>query len=194
MLILKIINKVFCAIIFFVFLCCQSNDQLPEDRSTIRIALQNRVDKRVHKKHGAYQSGLGFVGPDNYRKLQSHFDFHNLLTKDEARYMIVDIAAIYLEEVNKDGEIRPYLSQFPYCIENLSIAILPTTQNYEKPVHPEYVSISLSNGKITYKTKEEGQRYDYCSIETETFEEALDKLRKLGQVPEYFKDYLKQND
>ena len=179
---------------FILLIGCQSNDQSPEDRIAIRIALQNSVAKKVQKKHNLQSSGFGFVGPDNYKTLDIHFHYPDLLNEDEARFMIVDIAADFLEEVNKDEKIRPYLCQFPYAIENLTLVIFPNKNVYEIPIHPDLMLIKLNKGKITYKTKEEGQRYGYHSEETETFEEALDKLRQQGRVPDYFKDYPKQND
>ena len=188
-IVLKFRYKVLSAIVLVSFWGCQTHEKQPEDRIAIRIALQNRVAKKAQLQHQLQSSGFGFWGPDNYKTLDIHFHYPDLLNEDEARFMIVDIAADFLEEVNKDEKIRPYLCQYPYAIENLSIAIFPNKNIYEIPVHPNYMLIEINKGKITYKTKEEGQKYGYHSEKTETFEEALDKLRQQGRIPDYFKDY-----
>jgi hypothetical protein len=185
----KFLLQVISVFMIFNLYGCHSNNQTPENKSAIRVALQKRFGKKAKKKHGVDLSGLGFWGPDNYVALQTSFEYYNLLNEDKARFMIVDMAAIHLEEVNMDEKIRPYLVQFPYAVENLSIAIFPKKPNYEEPVHPDFVMVHLCDGKISYKTAKEGQRDDYYSEKTETFEEALEKLREQGRVPEYFKNY-----
>ena len=185
----KFIFTLLSTIILFTLNACQPNDQDPKDKSSIRLSLQNKVAKKVQKKHRAYGSGFGFWGPDCYEELKISFEYPSLLNQEEARYLIIDIAADFLAEVNKDEKIRPYLCQYPYTIENLNVPIFLKNNDYKTPIHPDYMLIKLFEGKITYKTKEEGQRYGYQSEETETFEEALDKLRQQDRVPDYFKDY-----
>jgi hypothetical protein len=178
-------------IVFMVFLSSCDSELEPDrnhEKSFIRGALQSRVAKKVQKKHKIYASGFGFWGPDCYEELDISFDYPDRLSRDDARFLILDIAAIFLEEVNQDEKIRPHLCQYPYTVKNLSIPIFPHKNGYEKPIHPDFVLIDLQGGVISFKTKLENQKYDYHSEEKETVEEALKILNEQGRVPDYFKE------
>jgi len=177
----------------FAVLFASCNSEPESDRSNekgyIRVAVQRRVAKKVEKKHRLRASGFGFWGPDCYEELKIFFVSPVVLSRDEARFLILDVAADFLEVVNQDENIRPHLCQHPYTMNHLSIAFFPKRNGYEKPIYPDYVVIDFQGGIISYKTKLENQKYGYHSEEDETFEEALKILREQGRAPEYFKDY-----
>jgi len=178
-----------CLSIFSSSCSSENEPDRSHEKSYIRGVVQSRVAKKVEKKHKLYASGFGFWGPDCYEELEISFEHQGILSRDEARFLIVDIAADFLEEVNQDENIRPHLCQFPYTIKNLFIPIFPRMKGYKNPIHPDYVLISLSDGVISYKTELENQKYEYHTEEDETFEDALNILSEQGRVPEYFKDY-----
>jgi len=186
---IKYLLTLVCFLIFFTSCNSEPEPDRSHEKSYIRGVVQSRVAKKVENKHKLYASGFGFWGARCYEELKISFEHQGILSRDEARFLIVDVAADFLEEVNQDEKIRPHLCQFPYTIKNLSIPIFPRKNGFKNPTHPDYVVIKLHDGTISYKTELEGQKYDYHTEEDETFEEALQILREQGRIPEYFKGY-----
>ncbi len=94
-----------------------------------------------------------------------------------------------MEAINSDEDIRPYLSQYPYKIENIEIDIYIYGKNHEQKKHPEISIMGLYKGNIRYFTQDKEISDRYITKQSETFKQALHRLREQGKLPEYFKNW-----
>ena len=60
---------------------------------------------------------------DDIQKVNSHYESFECLTVDEARRLYVDVVEGYLERYNQNEEIRPYLHNYPFTVDNVEVMI-----------------------------------------------------------------------
>lgn len=138
----------------------------------------NLVQKRYPLSFSAIED------PENEMLL---FETSHLLTVDEAREMIVDIADTFLKVFNQHKDHNPDIQYYPFYREDLRIAIVikEDETSHENPV---LGFVILCNGAIQYCAQhpENPRRYQYID---ESLEEALQKVKA-----KYKKDSITQNE
>ena len=112
------------------------------------------------------------------------FASYKALNVDEARKLYVNIVEEYLHRVNCNEEVRPYLHNYPFTINNLEFNIEFDESNgrMKSDGHVAYVSFIASRNLIFYSS------YDYKThkfqdLHQESYEEAL-KIVKKGFSPQ----------
>ena len=91
---------------------------------------------------------------DQINSLHLAFHIRKPLNKSEARKLIVDCGLIFLKNINEDKGIRPHLKNYPATSENIEIRIFPSYPDGSETWFPLMSAISLSNGKISFRTTE----------------------------------------
>lgn len=153
----------------------------------IPVSGEERAAKRVNKKviqdfKAKYQMECGAtqIGTPNDRVdfMKLYMELKRPLNQDEARRLILETSKQYLEAINSDKRIRPYLSSYPFEFKNIGVDILTYDQN-GKSFHSPFVGVVFSdNKKIIYQKRIPKGEFDYEVItEIETFEEAEQKLK-----------------
>lgn len=129
-----------------------------------------RVATKVAKKHNIHCIGTGgsYIGHVNMLALS--FQIFRPLDKKEARFLVVDSALEYLNAINSNEEIRPFLKEYPF--KNVEIRIFIYNADGSDVYDPHIGTVSLHHGEVTYATDDPENRYTYKSKEKETFEEA----------------------
>jgi hypothetical protein len=130
--------------------------------------IQNSFIK-INKKTGLIPLGTGAQMMNEIKMLGLYFNSKNQISIDEARELLVYAAAEFLNEINLNEEVRPYLSQYPFEIKNVEICI------YTPPIrkHGDLAVVSAAKGFLVYKN------HDFSSLEVvfkETYEEGVQKL------------------
>jgi hypothetical protein len=162
---------------FFLFLSvflfsCQSNGDLGKSKK------ERIVDEIIHnsfikisKKTELVPCGTGAQMMDEIKMLGLYFDCKKQINIDEARKLLIDAADEFLNEINSNEEVRPYLSKYPFEIKNVEICIYtPPNQKLA-----ELAVVSVSNGFLIYKIDDifTGK---FEVVVKETYEEGLQKL------------------
>jgi hypothetical protein len=139
-----------------------------------------RFGKQMEEKYGFHPCAFGGGATEEGIWLFSiHFDYyHEPMLIDQARRLIVSCAEEFLELINSSEEIRPYLKNYPSTAKNIEIAIFFKSVERKKIYDPYMAVVSTNEGTITYRTEEEGNRFDYKLEVDESYEEALNILKK----------------
>ena len=91
----------------------------------------------------------------------------------EARHLVIDCIDIYLKEINGSEEIRPYLHNYPFTVENIEIIITGPDREKEDSLFID--SISVDKGEIVYFA-EKNKTLEMVLLET--YDEALKKFKE----------------
>ena len=140
------------------------------DRLTDRAAYI--IGQQVAEKHRLKFAGIGGGADKGERWLMTIcFEYRGKsLLKDEARKLIVECTEEFLQIVNSNDEIRPYLRDYPFTENNLEFVIVFLSENGKTFISPYISSLSQFNGKISYTTKNSHNIYDHNPSEWESYE------------------------
>jgi hypothetical protein len=164
----------FLAIYLLMPFFCFSQEKRPE-YANIADRLLYQISNEIQKKFNVKQVGSGGGMCQCVRLLGLTFECHKLISQDGARAFIVPMLQLFLQRINENKEIRPFLQNYPFRIENIEISIFVYDNKGNDPLYPYIGMISCSNGKITYTAYNpdpEQARNKY----KESYEEALNKL------------------
>lgn len=139
--------------------------------------LTKRIGERLCKKHNMYMVGIGGGAPkgkiDHITVMFGRYQ--GPLNKDECRELMLDCKKVYLEEINSNDEIRPFLITYPYQPENIDLTILIFNPDGSLVLDPDFCTVSTFKKSIQYKTCT-SVRSPYKSRVEESYAEALSKV------------------
>jgi predicted RNase H-like HicB family nuclease len=144
----------------------------------------NEIGKKVfvqlkkEKNLSVCESGFALLGTKEIQCMHCGFNYFNEITLDEARGILVEAISLYLDAINKNERIRPFLNHHPFTPENVEIRIFLFTRERAIPAPEKLQFISFTEGKLKYSIGVlDSRRYPIVVCE-ETYEEAMEKLRK----------------
>ena len=144
--------------------------------------------------YGARPYGIGGGFLKNVNKLGIHFTIVGSFTVEEARRFLYQTSQQFLEKINNDEGIRPYLSDYPFTAKNLSYSFAVDDESGHQVVFEHFEdydghisSFRIFNGKIIYSilTKD---KPGYQRVHRETIAEAEEILRQEGFLLNVSKD------
>ena len=74
---------------------------------------------------------------------------------DEARELIVNCAETYLQNINSEKALRPYLIQYPFPAERIEFVVLIPSEKRNKT--DSLAVIGLSKGIVKYESNQKGR-------------------------------------
>jgi len=86
---------------------------------------------------------------------------------------MVTFTELFLEAVNENPDLRPYLANFPFQPDNLGLMVAFLNEDCSKTVEPEVSSVILANGTIYYAANALESIFVSNDLQTETYDEAL---------------------
>lgn len=171
----------FLSIIFSVLslsqLCSQTYEYPPYYPHVLKM--QDKFFKIVHQKYGLASFGVGGNLQGNVKALALDFRYcgPSILSKEELRRLLVELTESYLQEINSNSELIPYLDVYPFTPENISIEIDLYTIEDKRFIYPNYTIAISDYGKIKFFSDDEQTPIGSHRIEEkETYEEALKKI------------------
>jgi hypothetical protein len=132
--------------------------------------LQQQVIEEVCSKYDCSCCGTGGAAFYDVDRIFLSFQFDSIYSDVEFRILAINIANIFIDKINKNVLLRPYLRRYPAPISTISIDFLFP--------HKKGAICSgwMAAGKlVTYK--DSGERLEYIDGINETYEEALQKVR-----------------
>ena len=121
---------------------------------------------------GLQLCGIGGASKDGKKTgFELIFQTGKLFELKEARELLLKLATEFLEDINKNEQLRPYLFQYPYPIENIRIAVLSNKYFFERDKY--LASFSINKARLGFA---KGSEFDAGIINldsAETYEEAL---------------------
>jgi hypothetical protein len=114
----------------------------------------------------------------------AHYEFIFLSSTEEvdlqtARELLVYSTSEYVSDINKNGEVRQYLHNYPFTAKNVEIRIWPYNPDGSDPSPGKIDYISAIDGVLSYYTQGP-DKYSRQMICEETYEEALKLTGRSG--------------
>ncbi|MES2344556.1 MAG: hypothetical protein V4494_01265 [Chlamydiota bacterium] len=138
--------------------------------------ISSDFSKKMEKKFGFKLYGLGGGGDCDLNTFSLHFQCPMILDLCEARNLIIEITQNFLDIVNSDKNIKPYLRVYPFTVNNLDFIIGFTIKN-TYPIEGKIAFIGFNNGKINYATYDHEKKI-LKTIFRETYDEALNAVEQ----------------
>jgi len=153
------------------------------DDSKMLYRFIRRTGKILEKKYQIRQSATGIGGMDKVWLMSIDFDrYGDPINEQEARKLIIACVDDFLEAVNNDEELRPFLQDFPFTAKNLELRIFNFDKNQELQSFPFIAIVTDSRGKIGFLTKDPNIKYGYKTDTEETYDEAVAILKQEKQT------------
>lgn len=133
----------------------------------------SKISREVQQKFNIVEIGNGGGMRDNVKLVSFDFNCPNIVDKDEARLLLITIVEFFLERINENEEIRPYLSNYPFEIKNVIIILSFMTKNGDQIFDPFIATAICMQGKILYATNDPNNSLARKNKFIETYEEAL---------------------
>jgi len=181
----KRIFKYLCLILILIMFntCSQfSSNSSPADKLTNQLI--RRVSQKLSKIYNLKLSAIG-GGQDKEGVwlITAMYDLYGKpLNVKQARIIIVNMVEEYLNEVNNDEKLRPYLKNYPFTIMNLNLDIITYKNDQTDYFDPDLDTISTIKMNIDYTTRDPNNPYNYKDSFTEKYADALEIVRNSGQL------------
>lgn len=148
------------------------------------IAMSNRITNKTAKalatKYNMDWLGGGGGFMYNINKISTSFSIAHPIDRNEARKLIVEAVETYLKAINEDLDIRPFLINYPFTINNLKVVIFSTTAEGDN-VYDPYISITRTwDNEIRYITDDPKDKWHYKTEYVEPYEMALQIVKEQG--------------
>ena len=142
--------------------------------------------KLLEKKYNVSAMGSGGSIPEGIIKgFHLTFKKNATLNKEQCRKLLIAMGTDFLNFVNSNQEVRPYLYKYPFEPKDMRLTIFFSYDN-DDYIEPPYISVaSYRLGDLTYKTQKydrEKDRIQTITEEQESVEDAL-KILKGNQKP-----------
>lgn len=100
-----------------------SSTYIPSKKEICANRIRSQVGKEIASEKCLNIIGVGGAMFDEIKMLGLVFQGFHQITLEEARRLIVYALNKFLDEINSDESIRPYLVSYPFSAENLEIGI-----------------------------------------------------------------------
>lgn len=131
------------------FACSGNNHSM--GRSMNQVVL--KTQKEIEKTYDAKISAVGSGAAHGVYSMTMNFSIQKNLSVDKARRLMVDCAQCFLENINSNTTLRPYLVEYPFPPSRISMSFWITDGTYDPIRTPGILkSISLDDGIIRYNT------------------------------------------
>jgi hypothetical protein len=138
--------------------------------------------EKLAKKYDMHICGVGGGMMGRVNEIGIAFMVYRPLKKEEARELVVKCVQEFLEDINNDPEVRPYLVTYPFDERYVRISLYSESPRRKDVCYPYISIITSSQGRVHYlgRSSEKDEKYEW--EERETFQEALQILRGRSEV------------
>ena len=113
--------------------------------------------------------------PDDIRILDIDFDSNRYVDISQARELMVSCSQEFLDQINSDEQIRPYLHNYPFTANNIHLGMSFVEKNSSKFIKPPYIAyVTLIKGIIYYTCD-----YNPLGALTDLYEEPYEEAVKI---------------
>lgn len=138
--------------------------------------IRQKVALQLKKEKGLVPVGIGSGMMDQIRMLALSFDYYKPVTIEEGRELLIAALNTFVDAVNAEERIHPYLQNYPFTPKNIEIRIFIFREGRKDLPFGELHCLSSINQKLEYETREPSPIF-LRKILVETYEEAIAKLK-----------------
>ncbi|MBA3603343.1 MAG: hypothetical protein H0W50_06825 [Parachlamydiaceae bacterium] len=162
-------KKYFCALFIFVTSCQMSNRH---DYIEIVDKITNQYKNKVILDENLVLMGEGGGMMGDIQRVTLTFNSFRKLDIPEARKLIVKLEQEFLQMLNDNRDVRPFLHDFPVQSKNFELSLIFSSLENGFVLPPYLASVFVLNGKIYYNTYNEGRKMmklEYSEVYEEDF-------------------------
>jgi hypothetical protein len=148
----------------------------PSKKGTLANEVTNRAFARLKMEKGLYPFGSGAEMMYQIKMLALAFQYYKEINIEEARELLISAGAVFLDIINNNEEIRPFLHNYPFNPENVEIEIVLKKPDGSKLSSEKLCIITMADGMLKYKI-DYPEKYTLLTIHKETYAEAISKLQ-----------------
>ena len=142
--------------------------------------LMSSYSKQVKKQWGLRLAGRGGAMMYDVKEVTLAYNCTANVTLEEARKIYVNLVEGFVDLVNKDEPVRPYLHNYPFLPSNFDCSIIFVGENGRFHANEKITCVSKVKEKIYYSGYDPVKDMLY-DIHAEPYEEAVRLVR--GQAP-----------
>lgn len=146
---------------------------LDTNYETIANITTKEVALRLKKEKGLQCIGSGGRMMNDIQRMGVSFQLFHEVDFTEARRLLVYVTTEYLNAINNNKEIRPYLHNYPFKPENVEIMIWIQEPNGQDVPFEKIDFMSSIDAILEYKVATGQEPYSNKKIHEETYEKAL---------------------
>jgi hypothetical protein len=181
----KIIGFGLLCLMFCLHITLGGCDGRSEKAKMAHKAVYNAVKTLNNRNQLHYIGIVEAADKQHYKKIGLEFELFRVVSKDEARKILIDSAEELLKEINSSPQLQPYLQPSPFTIANIEISIYIRHPDGNLVYHPDLGILSLRRGIIRYSTDtpEMRHKYGFYTEEKESYEDALKIVQSQKDKP-----------
>lgn len=162
-------------LLFFVFLGAScvtwgGNKMIYSKPSVIANNAIAQVAKDLEKRYNLKSAGFGGAIHEEVEELALSFNCYRTLSIDEYRKLLIQCAEYFLDQINSNENLKPYLKNYPFNTQNIHLCIFVRSEEKKRFDVGELSCLAVLNGKIVYYYRD--SEYTVDSSKREDYEEA----------------------
>jgi hypothetical protein len=162
--------------VFFLAGCLTQNRYQPSNKEQLANEIILKVASELRKKTNLHPCGSGGQMMNEIKMLALAFDCYAPLDISEGRKLLIVAVNEFVDAVNADEQIRPYLFNYPFEAKNIEIRIFIQNPDGSQFGQDRLCVISAIDGMLKYKMNDpEGPLFKI--VYEETYEEAVQKIK-----------------
>ena len=194
---LKICSLFFLGLCLVV--CASSATILPKDKQYAEYFIRLHAAELFRTKSFVLDKSWAYVSANRLERVEMRFSCYKVLSVNQARKLIVDVATELLEKINADSKMKEkHLVSTPFTVDRLKIEIKTSNVFSRNSDVTSVRVILLNNGQITYETYTPSSIYHGSARDyKETFQYALmllDDPALIDQVDAEIRDNWKKKE
>jgi hypothetical protein len=151
------------------------------DKQSLAIEVRNQTFAQLKKEKELYPFGTGSGMMDQIRMLALSFRYYKEVDINQARELLMIAGTVFINNVNSNEQIRPFLQNYPFKPNNIQIRIFIQNPNGSGPDPGKLSAVTMVKGVLDYMINDpETNRLK--TVYKETFEEATEKLTTVAGV------------
>lgn len=177
----KNINYILCFFmsILAVMTMCSFFGSSPSEKRKLASKIALKVADTYQKKYGLKFCGISEVAPEGkYENLGMDFLLKRIVSKKEARKILVKVQEDFLDSINENKALREYLLVYPFTGENIVINVIVQNSRGEDAFSPDIGSFSIYDNKLKYRYffLENNSKFTQPATEVEKLSDVKDEI------------------
>ena len=144
-----------------------------ENYERIADGITAKIAQKMKKEKALQCIGTGGGMMSNIQRMAISFQFFHEVDLDEARELIVTTTSEYLKAINGSKEVRPYLENYPFGLENVEVMIWIKEPDGHDVPFDQIAQVTLARGMISYYSYKYDPGNSYQTLHRESYDEAL---------------------
>ncbi len=156
---------------------CQPPSQL-QPPEPMRFAL-DQIEVTSQRLKKSYQiQPIGYGMKQEFLVLEISFEVRRKISKEEARALLLTCAQEFMDDINANEKLRPYLLEYPFTLSNVGIEFYFRNQDGTFLYDPDLSFAACLPEGFVFSTTDPVKQCGFKEFSTETHEEALALIKE----------------